>query len=79
MTRRKRTTRTAQLNAALAAIPGALYAGCFVVFRPFKGWFIDGEARWFGDEGEHIGNNWRDALMSLDWLARREARYVRAA
>lgn len=68
----RRTTGRATLQAALEAIPGAQYAGCFVVFRPFKGWYIDGEPRWFNDEGEHIGDNWRDGLLSLEWLARRD-------
>lgn len=78
MTRRKRPTKTAMLQAQWDAIPDLMDAE--ILYRPFKGWFaVPFEPRWFYDDGDHLGMCWRDATLSLEWLARREARYAQVA
>lgn len=63
-----RPTRAEQLQAAWDAQPDLMAAE--IEFRPFSGWWAQpNEARHFGDEGEWLGNDWRDALDHIKWLA----------
>lgn len=39
-----------------------------VEFRPFQGWYVDGgDPRYFGDNGDYLGKDWRQAIY---WLGR---------
>lgn len=64
-----RMTLTEQLQAAWDSVPDLMEAE--IVFRPFRGWYADpDEQRYFLDEGEPLGANWREAVETIKWLAR---------
>jgi hypothetical protein len=45
-----------------------------IVFKPFRGWYLCGESRWIGDDGEDwIGANWREAEKEMRCLYRQAA------
>lgn len=59
-------TRLAYLESALRALR---VEGLTLEFRPFRGWYLCGEPRWFGDDGaDWIGANWREAEKELAHL-----------
>jgi hypothetical protein len=66
-------TKTEQLTEVLDQ-HGALDSGWSVEFRPFRGWYLVGESRYIGDEGDWLGTNYhqaRPALIDLvAWLAK---------
>jgi hypothetical protein len=67
MMRRYRPTRAEQLQAQWDSWPDLMDAR--IVYRPFKGWYAEpDEGRYFGDEGEWLGDNWREALETIYWL-----------
>ena len=40
-----------------------------IVFRPTKGWYAEPmEVRYFNDEGEYLGNDWRSAYDAILWI-----------
>jgi hypothetical protein len=63
-----RQTRTDQLTAHIPAIE--IRSGTFVAFRPFRGWWLCNIdlPRHFGDDGDYLGANWREAEAALKWL-----------
>lgn len=57
---------TQRMNELCPDLPDDVY----IEFVPFKGWFVGGEARYIGDDGDFMGANWHDALDWLEWLYR---------
>lgn len=40
-----------------------------IVFRPHKGWYAEPfYPRYFDDEGEYLGDTWRDAAEAISWI-----------
>lgn len=68
--RKPRQTRTEYLEAVLSSLRREEHGDIEVVFRPFDGWYLIGEPRHFGDNGDLLGSNWRDAEVAMrEWLA----------
>lgn len=44
-------------------------------YRPFKGWYLIGQPRHFGDEGDYMGRNYQEARAFLEWLFKDLLRY----
>lgn len=45
-----------------------------LVFKPFHGWYLCGEPRWIGDDGDDwIGKDWRAAEKEMRRLFRLNA------
>ena len=57
-------TKQQRLEAQIEA--KGLEGELFISFRGRSGWFLESsEPRWFGDDGEFLGNDFEDALVSL--------------
>lgn len=42
--------------------------GLYVEYRPGRGWFLGGEPRWFGDEGDFLGRTHKEAEAEIRFL-----------
>lgn len=69
--RSRRPTRTEHLSALLESLRRAEHGDVHVEWRPFRGWYLVGEARWNGDSGDDfLGREWREAERYLKWYLR---------
>ncbi len=65
-------TRTAYLESVLQSLDND--DALSLVFKPYRGWYLCGEPRWIGDNGEDwIGKNWREAEKELRKLWKQAA------
>jgi hypothetical protein len=52
-----------------AMIDASLSSDGYAEFRPFAGWWlVFPDGRYFGDDGEYLGRNWREAEATLKWM-----------
>jgi hypothetical protein len=67
--RKKSDTAQSRLQAAWDKSSDLMDA--VIEFRPFKGWYAAPmEGRWFNDDGEFLGDNWKEATEQITWLAK---------